>query len=86
MFTCVYTLHRLNPRLGTKLVFLVGSPFLLARSSRLTLVEAFQNDYVASCSTALRSATGTNEMGGYITVPCLSKTTQCSTTPDWFKF
>ena len=70
MFICVYILHRLNPQLGTKLGFcVVRSLFLLAGS------EAFRNDQVAACSTAPRSATEKNEMGGYETVPCSSKMT-----------
>ena len=35
--------------------------------------KAFQKDYVATYSTARHSATETNEMSGYGTVPCLSK-------------
>ena len=48
------------------------SLFLISTSSFLTLTEAFRNDYVAVCSTALRGATGENESGGYLTVPRLS--------------
>ena len=33
------------------------SPFHISASSHLTLAEAFRNDDVAACSTALRSAT-----------------------------
>ena len=33
------------------------SPFHISTSSCLTLAEAFRNDHVAACSTALRSAT-----------------------------
>ena len=62
---------------------LFPSPFHISSSSRLTLDEAFRNDYVAACSTALRSATDKNESGGYVTVPFLSKVTQCSSTADW---
>ena len=50
------------------------SQFLISTSSRLTLAEAFRNDYVAACGTALRIATE-NESGGYVTVPCPSKVT-----------
>ena len=57
MFTFVYILHRLNPLLGTKLGF-----FLISTSSFLILAEAFRNDYVAACSTALRSASEKNEL------------------------
>ena len=42
------------------------SPFQVYTSSRLTLAGAFRKDYVAACSTALRSATGKNESGGYV--------------------
>ena len=62
------------------------SPFHISASSRLTLVEAFQNDHVAACNTALGSATEENESGGYVTVPCSSKVTQHSSTADWPKF
>ena len=65
---------------------LFGSPFLSATSRFLILTEAFRNDYVAACSTALRSATEENEFCGYLTVPCPSKTTQRSSTVDWPKF
>ena len=61
-------------------------PFHISTSSRLTLAEAFRNDHVAACSTALRSATTEeNESGGYVTVPCPSKVTQCRGTADWLK-
>ena len=36
------------------------SPFHVSTSSRRTLAGAFRNDYVAACSTALRSATEEN--------------------------
>ena len=85
MFTCVYILHRLNPLLGTKLgYFLARSSFLLAGFSFWTK-QAFRNDHVAACSTARRSATEENEMGGYVTVPCSSKMTRRSSTADWPK-
>ena len=64
---------------------LFPSPFHVSTTSRLILAEAFQNDYVAACSTALRSATAKNESGGYVTVPCPSKMTQRSSTADWLK-
>ena len=54
---------------------LFHSPFPVTTGWLLTVAEAFRNDYVAACSAALRSATEKNEMGGYVTVPCLSKTT-----------
>ena len=83
MFTCGYLLHRRNPQLGTKLGFF--SPFHVSTISGLTLAEAFRSDYVAACCTALRTDTEKNELGGYETVPCPSKTTQRSSTADWFK-
>ena len=51
------------------------SPFLNSTSWLLILAEAFRNDHVAACSTALRSATEKNEMGGYVNFPCSSKMT-----------
>ena len=65
---------------------LFPSPFHVSTSSRLTLAGAFRNDYVAACSTALRSATEENESGGYITVPCPSNVTEHSSTADWPNF
>ena len=65
---------------------LFSSPFLIFNSWFLNLAEAFRNDYVAACSTALRRATEKNEMGGYLIVPCSSKMTQRSSTADWSKF
>ena len=64
---------------------LFSSPLLISTSRFLILAEAFRNDYVASCSTALRSATEKNEMGNYVTVPCPYKLTQRSTATDWLK-
>ena len=49
------------------------SLFLISISWFFTLAEAFRNDHVAACSTALRSATDKNELAGYVTVPFLSK-------------
>ena len=54
---------------------LFRSPFHITTSSRLTLAEAFRNDHVAACNTALRSSTEENESCGYVTVPCASKIT-----------
>ena len=65
---------------------LFPSPLHVFIGSRLKLAGAFRNDYVAACSTALRSATEENESGGYVTVPCPSKVTQPSSTADWLKF
>ena len=74
-----------NPTAGNK-TRLFRSPFHVSTSSRLTLAGAFQGDHVATCSTALRSATEENESGGYVTVPCPSKVKQHSSTADWLKF
>ena len=63
-----------------------SSPFLNSAGWLLILAEAFRNDYVAVCSTALHSATEKNELDGYVTVPCPSKMTQRSSTLDWLKF
>ena len=62
------------------------SPFLISTSSFLNLAEAFRSDYVTACSTALRTATEKNELGGYVTVPCPSEMTQRSSTVGWFNF
>ena len=59
--------------------------FHLSTNSRLILAGAFRNDYLAACSTALRSATEENELSGYVTVPCPSKVTQHSSTAYWVK-
>ena len=65
---------------------LFSSPAFDSTSSRLTLARAFWSDYVAACSTALRSATEENDSGGYVAVPCPSKVKQRSSTADWLKF
>ena len=78
MFICGYILKRMNPPLRTKTCILQVST-----SSRLTLAGAFRNDYAATCSTALRSATEENEPRGFVTVPRPSKVTQHSSTADW---
>ena len=65
---------------------LFSSPFLFFTSWFLILVKAFRNDHLAACSTALRSATEKNEMGGYVIVPCSSNMTQRRSTADWLKF
>ena len=57
---------------GNKTRFFL-SPFHVFTSSRLTLAGAFRNDYVAACSSALRSATEENESGSYVNVPWPSK-------------
>ena len=81
MFTCGYILHQLTLLLG-----LFTSSFHVSTSSCLTLAGAFRSDYVAACSTALRSATEENEPAGYVAVPCPSKVKQRSSTADWLKF
>ena len=65
---------------------LFPSPFHVYTTSRLTLAGAFRSDYVAACSTALRSANAENESGSYVAVPCASKVKQRSSTSDWLKF
>ena len=62
------------------------SPFHISTSSRLTLAGAFRGGYVATCSTAFRSATEENDSGGYVHVPCPSKVKQHSSTADWLRF
>ena len=64
---------------------LFPSLFHVSTSSRLTLAGAFRSDYVAACSTALRSATEENASGGYVDVPCPSKVKQRSSTADWLR-
>ena len=54
---------------------LFPTPFFISTCWLLILAEAFRNDQVAACSTALRSAIEKNEMGGYVTVPCSSTNT-----------
>ena len=70
---------------GSKTRFHI-SPFLISTNRFLILAKAFRNDYVAACSTAVRSGTEKNEMGGHVTVTCSSKMTQHSSTADWNKF
>ena len=64
---------------------LFPSPFHVFTRSRLTLAGAFRDDYVAACSTALRSTTEENDSGGYVDVPCPSKVKQRKSTADWLK-
>ena len=85
MFTCGYKRHRIKSTAGNK-TRCFPKPFHISTCSRLTLAEAFRNDHVATCSTALRSATEENESGDYVTVRCPSKVTQHSSTEDWLKF
>ena len=65
---------------------LFPSPFLISTSWFLNFAEAFLNDHVAACSTALRSATEKNEIGGCVSIPCSSKMTPRSSTAYWIKF
>ena len=65
---------------------LFPSPFLISTRSFWLLAEAFRNDCIAACITALRSTTEEKKSGGYVTVPCSSKVTQLSSTADWLKF
>ena len=48
---------------------LFSSPFFFSPSWFLISAEAFRNDHVVACSTALRSVTERKEMSGYVTVP-----------------
>ena len=49
--------NALNKSTGGNKTRFLPSPFHISTSSCLTLAEAFRNDHVAACSTALRSAT-----------------------------
>ena len=69
---------------GNKTRFFL-SLFHVSTSSRLNLAGAFRSDYVAVCSTALRSATEENEPGGHVGVACPSKVEQHGSTADWLK-
>ena len=66
---------------GNKTSFFL-KPFLISTSWFLILVEAIWIDHVATCSTALRSATEKNDKGGFLTLPCPSKMTQRSCTAE----
>ena len=70
---------------GNKTTRFLG-PFHISTSSCLTLAEAFRNDHVATCSTALRSANEENQWGDCVTIACLPKVTQHSSTAEWLKF
>ena len=78
VYTCFY-IASIKSTAGNKTKFF-PNPLLISTSRFLILAEAFRYDHVAACSTALRSATVKNEMGGYVTVPCSSKMTQRSST------
>ena len=62
------------------------SPFPIFTSWFLILAEAFRNEHVADCSTALRSATEQNGMRGYVIVSCSFKMTLHSSRADWITF
>ena len=64
---------------------LFPSPFHISISWFLNLAEALRNDIVTAFSTSRRSATEKNEIGGYVTVPCLSKMTQHNCIAGWLK-
>ena len=65
---------------------LFSSPLHVSTGSRFILAGAFRSDYVAACSTALRSATEENESVDYVAVPCPSKVKLYSSTADWLNF
>ena len=71
VYMCLH-IALIKPTTGTNIGFFL-SPILIFTSSFLILAEVFRNDCVAACSTALRSATEENELGGYVTIPCPSK-------------
>ena len=75
-----------NKSAAGKIITFFLSPFFISTSWFLILPEALRNDHVAVCSTALRSDTEKNEIGGYVTVPSSSKLTQRSSTADWIVF
>ena len=79
------TIASIKSSFGTKLGFFTN-PLLITTGWFLILAKMFRNDYIAACSLAHRNATGKNELGGYVTVPCLSKTTQHNSTAYWLKF
>ena len=69
-----------------KKTYLFPSLFPISTSQFLNLAKAFRNDYVAACSTAIRSASEKKELGGYVTIPGSSIMTQFKSTADWLKF
>ena len=62
---------------------LFPSPFLVTTGWFVILAKVIRNEYVAACRYARRSAIQKNEIGGYVTVPCLSKMAQHNSTADW---
>ena len=63
MFACLH-IASVKSTAGNK-TRLFPSPFLISTRWFLILAEAFRNDHVAACSTALRSATG-EEWNGWL--------------------
>ena len=62
------------------------SPFHVFNSLRHTLAMVLRGDYVATCSTAFRSATEENDSaGGHVDATCSSKVAQPNSTADWLK-
>ena len=53
--------------------WLFPCPSLVTTGSFLIFDKQFRSDYVAACSTTLRSATEKNESCGYVAVPCRLK-------------
>ena len=80
MFTCFFHIA-LKKSTAVNRTRFFPSPFFIFTIRFLILAEAFWNDHVAACSTALRSATEKNEMGGYVTIPCSSKMSSVVTQP-----
>ena len=62
------------------------SPFLLSTSWFLILADAFRNDHLAASSTAFRSVTEKNGMGGYVTVLFSPTMSERSSRANWLKF
>ena len=72
-----------NTIASIKFTFGTKVGFVLVRSSLLP----FGSSFWSKCSgTTRRNATEKNELGGYVTVPCLSKLTQHKSTADWLSF
>ena len=67
VYMCLH-IELIKSNAGNKTRFFL-SPFLAFIGRFLILAEAFRNDYVAAYSTALRSATEENELGGCVTIP-----------------
>ena len=65
---CLHNIASLKSTAGNK-TRLFLSPFFISTTWFLVMAEAFRNDHVAACSTALRSATEKNEKAGDVTIP-----------------